>query len=101
MASYLTTATVGDFDLRAYRVDGIRYWDAIDVGLLTSPEPRTGDRFAISQVADLTYKRLARTITVPEGGAELSFWVTRETRRVGTPCSSRPIPPVKMIGHTA
>ena len=30
MASYLTTATIGEFDLRAYRKDGIRYWDAID-----------------------------------------------------------------------
>jgi len=33
----------------------------------------------LSQSADLAYKRLARTITVPAGGGELSFWVTRDT----------------------
>ncbi len=30
-------------------------------------------------MADLTYKRLTRTIAVPAGGAELSFWMTRDT----------------------
>ena len=38
MASYLTTATIGQFDLRAYSdtlSDGrtIRYWDALDPDL--------------------------------------------------------------------
>lgn len=33
MASYLATATVGQFDLTAYRQKGIRYWDAIDPDL--------------------------------------------------------------------
>ena len=28
---------------------------------------------------DLAYKRLGRTISVPAGGGELSFWVTRDT----------------------
>jgi hypothetical protein len=85
MASYLATATVGQFDLRAYEgtISGgktIRYWDAIDPDLLGPvASPRTGNRFAISQQADLSYKRLARTIRVPAGGAELAFWVTRDT----------------------
>jgi hypothetical protein len=79
MASYLTTATIGEFDLRAYREDGIRYWDAIDPDLFTPPAPRTGDQFAISQKGELSYKRLARTISVPADGAQLSFWVTRDT----------------------
>ena len=79
MASYLTTATIGEFDVSAYRRDGIRYWDAIDPDLFTAPAPRTGDQFALSQPADLAYKRLARTITVPAGGAQLSFWLTRNT----------------------
>ena len=79
MAPYLTTATMGEFDLRAYRDDGIRFWDAIDPDLFAPPEPRTGDQYALSQAADSAYKRLTRTISVPSGGAELSFWVTRDT----------------------
>ncbi len=79
MASYLTTATIGEFDVDAYRRDGIRYWDAIDPDLLTPPAPRTGEQFAISQKGEPAFKRLARTISVPAGGAQLSFWVTRDT----------------------
>jgi aminopeptidase N len=36
MASYLTTATIGEFDLRAYKEDGTRYWDAVDPDLSES-----------------------------------------------------------------
>ena len=80
MASYLATATIGEFDLRSYRDAGIRYWDAIDPDLFAPPAvPRTGQQFAISQKAEPSYKRLARTITVPAGGATLSFWITRDT----------------------
>ena len=78
MAPYLTTATIGEFDLRSYRADGVRYWDAIDADLLVPAEPRTGERFAISQAAQPSYKRLTRTIAVPAGG-QLSFWVRRDT----------------------
>jgi Peptidase family M1 domain/Peptidase M1 N-terminal domain len=80
MASYLTTATIGGFDITSYRRDGIRYWDAIDADLLAPPaSPRTGRRFAISQRGMPSYKRLQRTISVPNGGATVSFWVTRDT----------------------
>ena len=45
MASYLATATIGQFDLDYRKVAGIKYWDAID------PEPvqaaRTADRRAV------------------------------------------------------
>ena len=79
-ASYLTTATIGEFDLRAYKEAGIRYWDAIDPDLFDPvAEPRTGERFAISQQADSSYKRLSRTISVPAAGATLSFWITVDT----------------------
>ncbi|HEV7735426.1 MAG TPA: M1 family metallopeptidase [Candidatus Binatia bacterium] len=37
MASYLTTATIGEFDLRAYSVESIRYWDAVDPDVLSGP----------------------------------------------------------------
>jgi hypothetical protein len=80
MASYLATATIGEFDIDAYRIAGIRYWDAIDPDLFAPAAlPRTGEQFAISQKGDPSYKRLARTISVPRGGATLSFWITRDT----------------------
>jgi hypothetical protein len=79
MASYLATATIGEFDLRAYRAGGIRYWDALDPDLFTGAAPRTGTQFALSQAAEPSYKRLARTVDVPASGGQLSFWVTRDT----------------------
>ena len=61
MASYLSMMAIGEFDVRAYRDDGIRFWDALDPDLFDPVAvPRTGDRFALSQVGDLSYKRLAR-----------------------------------------
>jgi hypothetical protein len=41
--------------------------------------PHTGDFYVYSQIADITYKRLARTITVPSGGATMSFWTSFDT----------------------
>ena len=82
MASYLTTATIGEFDLRSYQRDGVRYWDAFDPDLFDQALPRTGERYAISQAAafdETAYKRLARTISVPAAGADLSFWINRDT----------------------
>jgi hypothetical protein len=80
MASYLSTAAIGEFDLRAYKEGGVRYWDAIDADLLAPPAaPRTGEQFAISQTGQPSFKRLTRTITVPASGASLSFWITRST----------------------
>lgn len=79
MASYLATMAIGKFDVHAYRDNGIKFWDAIDPDLFVRTAPRTGDQMAISQVANLTYKRLAHPITVPAGGAQLSFWVDRDT----------------------
>ena len=79
MASYLAMIAIGEFDVRAYREDGLRFWDAVDPRLYEPIAPRTGDQFALSQSADLAYKRLAHTITVPAGGGELTFWVNRAT----------------------
>ncbi|MFG1812147.1 M14 family zinc carboxypeptidase [Kribbella sp. NPDC049174] len=39
-------------------------------------DPHTGLKFMYSDRADEAYKRLARTITVPAGGATLSFWTS-------------------------
>ena len=79
MASYLAMLAIGDFDVRAYREDGISFWDAVDEHLLEPVAPRTGDQYASSQSADLAYKRLQHTIAVPASGGELTFHVTRDT----------------------
>jgi hypothetical protein len=80
MASYLATATVGEFDLRSYRVGGVRYWDALDPDLFApAAAPRTGARMALSGRADSAYRRLTRTVDVPAGGGNLSFWADRNT----------------------
>ena len=68
MASYLTTVDVGRFRFDRYRHGGIRYLDAIDPDLFDPlAAPTTGTRFAVSQAADNSYKRLAHTIDVPAG----------------------------------
>ena len=80
MASYLTTASVGQFDLRKYRHGSTYLLDAVDPDLYgPTGTPRTGSQFAISQVADSAYKRLTRTIAVPAAGATMSFWIKRDT----------------------
>jgi hypothetical protein len=42
-------------------------------------EPHTGDYYVYSQLADVSYKQLTRTIDVPAGGATLSFWTSYNT----------------------
>ncbi|MET8148857.1 M1 family aminopeptidase [Actinoplanes sp. NPDC049668] len=80
MASYLATATVGEYRVKTYRAGGIRYLDALDPKLFTpAAVPRTGSRMALTQDGQPSYKRLTRTIAVPAGGAGLSFHVTRDT----------------------
>jgi hypothetical protein len=41
--------------------------------------PHTGDFYVYSQIADISYKRLAHTVTVPAGGATMSFWTSYDT----------------------
>ncbi|WP_461173430.1 M1 family metallopeptidase [Arthrobacter sp. Z1-9] len=80
MASYLATASVGQWDFNQYQAGRIKYLDALDPDLFDPvAAPRTGANFAWSQASDSSYKRLTRTITVPDGGAQLSFWLTRDT----------------------
>jgi hypothetical protein len=80
MASYLATVDVGRFRTHSYRRGGIRYFDAIDPDLFDPlAVPSTGRRFAFSQAADGSYKRLTHTIDVPAGGATVGFTTTRDT----------------------
>ena len=41
--------------------------------------PHAGDAYVYSQISDVSYKRLTRTIDVPAGGATLSFWTSYDT----------------------
>lgn len=79
MASYLAMMAIGHYDVSAYRRDGIRFWDAIDPDIFSDPQPVSGEQFAFSQLSEPSYKRLSRTIDVPADGAQLSFWVNRNT----------------------
>jgi hypothetical protein len=83
MASYLATVAVGQFDVTSATETGIDYWDAIDPDLLTPiAVPSDGTQLAISGVADLSYQRLARVISVPAGGATVAFDITRDTEEM-------------------
>jgi hypothetical protein len=42
-------------------------------------DPHTGSYYMYSQISDVSYKRLTRTITVPAGGADVSFWTSYDT----------------------
>ncbi len=42
-------------------------------------DPHTGSYYVYSNIADISYKRLTRTINVPAGGGNLSFWISRDT----------------------
>jgi hypothetical protein len=42
-------------------------------------DPHTGEWYVHSQIADVTYKRLTRTVTVPAGGGTLDFWTSYNT----------------------
>jgi hypothetical protein len=42
-------------------------------------DPHTGSHYMHSQIGDQSYKRLTRTISVPAGGANMSFWTSFNT----------------------
>ncbi|MFE9692423.1 M14 family zinc carboxypeptidase [Micromonospora sp. NPDC005806] len=75
-ASFLTTSgllPVADFPQ-------FRSWPAARYDRPGGPfDPHTGDNYVYSQISDVSYKRLTRTLTVPAGGATLSFWTSYNT----------------------
>jgi hypothetical protein len=80
MASYLATVNSGHFDVTSFKDKGRSYVNAIHEDLFKPfAEPRTGSQYAYSQLANDSYKRLAHTIDVPAGGADLSFQIARNT----------------------
>jgi hypothetical protein len=83
MVPYLAMMVIDDLEMRDYVVDGIAYWDAIDADLMAQVAPPVspvaGSQFMWSQRGEPAYKRLTRTISVPAGGATVSFQVNRDT----------------------
>src|SRR5262249_19586969 len=43
-------------------------------------DPHTGSFYVYSRISDVSYKRLTRTINVPAGGADMSFWTSYDTQ---------------------
>jgi hypothetical protein len=76
---YLAAINVGRLDLRDNTRSGVHYWDAMDPALGKLVLPRNGNGLAWSRSSDASYKRLSRTISVPNDGADLSFWMERDT----------------------
>ena len=84
MASYLAFAAIGQFEVTRTRDRGLPFLDAVDSSLYDdpTPRPRSGAGYAWSQQTSFeatSYKRLSRVIDVPAGGANVSFWVDRDT----------------------
>jgi hypothetical protein len=42
-------------------------------------DPHTGESYAYSQIADVSFKSLSRTVSVPAEGGDLSFWTSFNT----------------------
>jgi hypothetical protein len=57
-----------------------RSWDAAKYDRAGGPfDPHSGSFYVYSQIADVSYKRLTKTVTVPGGGGSLDFWVSYHT----------------------
>jgi hypothetical protein len=75
-ASFITTS--GILPVSEYPL--FRSWASAKYNRPGGPfDPHTGSFYAYSNIADISYKRLTRTISVPAGGANLSFWVSHDT----------------------
>jgi murein tripeptide amidase MpaA len=75
-ASFLTTSGL----LPVATFPQFESWAAAKYARPGGPfDPHTGTNYVYSQVADVSYKRLTRTISVPAGGATLSFWTSYNT----------------------
>jgi hypothetical protein len=81
MASYLATIGIGHWSTTTHTEDGIVFVSAVDPALnAPTAVPSSGTQFAISGAqANNSYKRLLHPITVPAGGATVSFKIDRNT----------------------
>jgi hypothetical protein len=70
-SSLLDTATYPQFTSTAPA--------AWDTGVAGPFEPHTGSHYLYSDRADITYKRIKRTISIPAGGGTMSFFTSYDT----------------------
>lgn len=77
-SSFITTGDFLKVTDPANSFPHLESWPAAEYlsGLAGPFDPHSGQQFMWSDRADEAYKRLARTITVPAGGATLSFWTS-------------------------
>jgi hypothetical protein len=77
-ASFIATGDFLEVTDPAHSFPQFESWPAAEyVSGVSGPfDPHTGQAFMWSDRADEAYKRLTRTITVPAGGASLSFWTS-------------------------
>jgi aminopeptidase N len=57
MATYLVTLAVGEFDLREYEADGIRFWDAVDPALATLDPDPSAEGPLVGEIVDAALAR--------------------------------------------
>jgi hypothetical protein len=86
MATYLVTLAVGEFDVRAYEADGVRYWDAVDPDLATLDlDPGTEGPLA-GELVDAALARQPRSSRRCRAGSALSLQRRgRHRRRLAGP----------------
>jgi hypothetical protein len=76
MSAITASSILKPADYPQFTSDAPAMWDT---GLAGAFEPFDGTRYMYSQMADQTYKRLLRTISVPEEGATMTFRVSYDT----------------------
>ncbi|GAB3360877.1 M1 family metallopeptidase [Modestobacter lapidis] len=97
MATYLVVLAIGEFDLRAYEVAGVQYWDALDPDLFT-PLPELPDLPPLGVTAEASLARQPEVLAflaelfgpypfraaggIVDDPAELSFALETQTRPV-------------------
>ena len=77
-SSFIATGDFLEVTDPAHSFPQFESWPAAEYlsGLSGPFDPHTGQSFMWSDRADEAYKRLTRTITVPAGGATMSFWTS-------------------------
>jgi aminopeptidase N len=101
MATYLVTLAIGEFDVREYEADGIRYWDALDPGLFTLPVDPGTEASSAGEIAEGSLDRQPEIIDflsdtfgpypfraaggIVDGDPELGFALETQTRPVYSP----------------
>jgi hypothetical protein len=75
-SSFLATSGILPID----RFEQFDSWPAARYDKPGGPfDPHTGEHYVYSQIADVSYKRLTREISVPAAGGSMTFWTSYDT----------------------